>query len=65
MKVATDGGIVCLTGVDSLDRVAGVVTDAAATVVLRSDIIVGSVNANKRHWSLANSSRARELIAAS
>jgi glucose 1-dehydrogenase len=45
------GGIVCLTGVGSGGRVAGLTTaDVAAEVVLRNNVIVGSVNANKRHW---------------
>jgi threonine dehydrogenase-like Zn-dependent dehydrogenase len=44
-------GIVCLTGVGH----GGVVTaaacaDIAASAVLKNDVIVGSVNANKRHW---------------
>ena len=44
-------GIVCLTGVGH----GGVMTsaalaDVAAAAVLRNNVIVGSVNANKRHW---------------
>jgi threonine dehydrogenase-like Zn-dependent dehydrogenase len=45
------GGIVCLTGVGSGGRTIGLSTaDVAATMVLRNNVIVGSVNANKRHW---------------
>jgi len=45
------GGIVCLTGVGSGGRATGLATaDVAAEVVLRNNVIVGSVNANKRHW---------------
>jgi glucose 1-dehydrogenase len=45
------GGIVCLTGVGSGGRTVGFSTaDVAATVVLRNNVVVGSVNANKRHW---------------
>jgi glucose 1-dehydrogenase len=45
------GGTVCLTGVGH----GGVVTadataDIAASAVLNNNLIVGSVNANKRHW---------------
>jgi len=53
-------GIVCLTGVGH----GGVVTsaalaDVAAAVVLRNNVIVGSVNANKRHWYRAGQTLAR------
>jgi threonine dehydrogenase-like Zn-dependent dehydrogenase len=45
------GGIVCLTGVGSGGRTTGFATaDVAATMVLQNNVIVGSVNANKRHW---------------
>jgi len=54
------GGIVCLTGVGH----GGVVTsasvaDVAASAVLRNNVIVGSVNANKRHWYRAGQVLAR------
>jgi glucose 1-dehydrogenase len=54
------GGIVCLTGVGH----GGVVTsasvaDIAAAAVLRNNVIVGSVNANKRHWYRAGQVLAR------
>jgi threonine dehydrogenase-like Zn-dependent dehydrogenase len=53
-------GIVCLTGVGH----GGVVTaaacaDIAASTVLKNNVIVGSVNANKRHWYRAASLLAR------
>ena len=45
------GGILCLTGVGSGGRTVGLPTaDAAAAMVLKNNVIVGSVNANKRHW---------------
>jgi glucose 1-dehydrogenase len=45
------GGVVCLTGVGSGGRTTGFSTaDVAATMVLRNNVVVGSVNANKRHW---------------
>jgi threonine dehydrogenase-like Zn-dependent dehydrogenase len=51
LKAVGAGGIVCLTGVGSGGRTTGFSTaDVAATMVLRNNVIVGSVNANKRHW---------------
>jgi threonine dehydrogenase-like Zn-dependent dehydrogenase len=45
------GGVVCLTGVGSGGRTLGLPTaDVASNVVLRNNVVVGSVNANKRHW---------------
>ena len=54
------GGVVCLTGVGSGGRTAGLSTaDVAADMVLRNNVIVGSVNANKRHWYKAGAALAR------
>ena len=45
------GGVVCLTGVGTGGRTMGLpVADVGANVVLRNNVVVGSVNANKRHW---------------
>jgi threonine dehydrogenase-like Zn-dependent dehydrogenase len=45
------GGIVCLTGVGSGGRSSGLTTaDVAAEMVLRNNVVLGTVNANKRHW---------------
>ena len=45
------GGVVCLTGVGSGGSTVGpAAADVAAGVVLRNNVVVGSVNANKRHW---------------
>jgi glucose 1-dehydrogenase len=45
------GGIVCLTGVGAGGSTVGPpVADVAAAVVLKNNVVVGSVNANKRHW---------------
>src|SRR6187397_3697182 len=45
------GGIVCLTGVGSGGaRYAASIADVAASAVLQNNVVVGSVNANKRHW---------------
>ena len=54
------GGIVCLTGVGSGGRATGLATaDVAAAMVLRNNVVVGSVNANKRHWYKAGEVLAR------
>jgi threonine dehydrogenase-like Zn-dependent dehydrogenase len=45
------GGTVCLTGVGKGGALVGAaIADVAASAVLRNNVIVGSVNANKRHW---------------
>jgi glucose 1-dehydrogenase len=56
-----NGGVICLTGIGSGDRSTGAPTAAemAAEVVLRNNVIVGSVNANKRHWYKASEALAR------
>ena len=54
------GGIVCLTGVGSGGAAAGsAIADVAAGAVLRNNVIVGSVNANKRHWYKAGQALAK------
>jgi threonine dehydrogenase-like Zn-dependent dehydrogenase len=54
------GGIVCLTGVGSGGRTVGLATaDVAAAMVLRNNVVVGSVNANKRHWYKAGEALVR------
>jgi len=51
IQAIAPGGVVCLTGVGSGGRTVGLNTaDAASRVVLRNNVVVGSVNANKRHW---------------
>ena len=54
------GGIVCLTGVGS-GGVGGhrVTADLAADAVLKNKVVVGSVNANKRHWFKGGEALAR------
>jgi glucose 1-dehydrogenase len=55
-----NGGIICLTGIGSGDRRTGAATgDIAAEVVLRNNVVVGSVNANRRHWYKAGEALAR------
>jgi threonine dehydrogenase-like Zn-dependent dehydrogenase len=48
------GGVVCLTGVGAGGIASRAVADVAAAAVLKNNVIVGSVNANKRHWYKAN-----------
>ena len=42
-------GVVCLTGVGSGGRTTGFAADVAAAMVLQNNVVVGSVNANRRH----------------
>ncbi len=46
------GGVVCLTGVGTGGRAvsAPAVADLATAAVLKNNVVVGTVNANKRHW---------------
>jgi threonine dehydrogenase-like Zn-dependent dehydrogenase len=54
------GGVVCLTGVGSGGRTSGLSTaDVAAEIVLQNKVVVGTVNANKRHWYKAGEALAR------
>jgi glucose 1-dehydrogenase len=54
------GGIVCLTGVGTGGMIGGAaVADVAAAAVLKNNAVVGSVNANKRHWYKATQVLAR------
>ena len=60
IKTVAAGGVVCLTGVGSGGRTVGLNTaDVASNVVLRNNVVVGSVNANKRHWYRAGRVLAR------
>jgi threonine dehydrogenase-like Zn-dependent dehydrogenase len=60
VRTVAAGGIVCLTGVGSGGRTTGLPTaDVAAAMVLRNNVVVGSVNANKRHWYKATEALAR------
>jgi threonine dehydrogenase-like Zn-dependent dehydrogenase len=54
------GGVVCLTGVGSGGPTATIPTaDMAAAAVLKNNVVVGSVNANERHWYKAGEVLAR------
>jgi threonine dehydrogenase-like Zn-dependent dehydrogenase len=60
LKSIGAGGILCLTGVGSGGRTTGFATaDIAAEMVLGNNVIIGSVNANKRHWYKAGEALAR------
>src|SRR5262249_26049747 len=51
IRYVGSGGIVCLTGVGDGGSVGQMPTaDAAAAAVLKNNVVVGSVNANKLHW---------------
>ena len=54
------GGVVCLTGLGSGGHASGLpVADLATEAVLKNNVVVGSVNANKRHWYKAGEALAR------
>jgi threonine dehydrogenase-like Zn-dependent dehydrogenase len=53
------GGIICLTGVGAGGVATRAVADVAAAAVLKNNVLVGSVNANKRHWYKATEVLAR------
>jgi threonine dehydrogenase-like Zn-dependent dehydrogenase len=50
--------VVCLTGIGSGGAL-GTTADVAAAAVLNNVVVVGSVNANKRHWYKAGLALAR------
>ncbi len=59
IKKVGSGGIICLTGIGAGGVGQGAVAEVAAAVVLKNNVIVGSVNANKRHWYKAGQNLAR------
>jgi len=48
-KIAA-GGVLCVTGVGAGGLATVAVADVASGSVLKNNVVVGSVNANKRHW---------------
>jgi len=60
MQKVGAGGVLCLTGVGAGGITSRAVADVAAAAVLKNNVMVGSVNANKRHWYKA-SQRLSEL----
>ena len=60
VQAVAPGGILCLTGVGSGSSTAGLAAaEVASQMVLKNNVIVGSVNANKRHWYKAGNALAR------
>jgi len=60
IRAVAPGGVVCLTGVGRSGKVPNIPTaNVAAEVVLGNKVIVGSVNANKRHWYKAEAALTR------
>ena len=54
IQIVGAGGIICLTGVGTGGVASRAVADVAAAAVLKNNVLVGSVNANKRHWYKAS-----------
>lgn len=53
-------GVVCLTGLGQGGAIPKMATaEVASAVVLKNNIVIGSVNANKRHWYLASEALVR------
>ena len=51
MRHVAAGGVLCLTGIGSGGRTNSLpAADMASALVLQNNVVVGSVNANKRHW---------------
>jgi threonine dehydrogenase-like Zn-dependent dehydrogenase len=60
IQAVAPGGVVCLTGVGTGGGAAGTsAADLATDAVLKNKVIVGSVNANRRHWYRAGQALAR------
>jgi glucose 1-dehydrogenase len=54
LQAVAAGGVVCLTGVGSGGAPSALsAADVGTRIVERNNAVVGSVNANRRHWSLA------------
>lgn len=60
IQAMAPGGILCLTGVGTGGtNVHATAADLATRAVLGNNVVVGSVNANKRHWYRASQALAR------
>jgi threonine dehydrogenase-like Zn-dependent dehydrogenase len=53
------GGVVCLVGVGHGGPLGLPTADVAASMVLKNKAVIGSVNANKRHWQQAGEALSR------
>jgi glucose 1-dehydrogenase len=60
LQAIAPGGVVCLTGVGHGGHTTGPgAADLGAAAVLKNNVVVGSVNANRRHWYRAGQALAR------
>ena len=60
LSIIGASGIVCLTGVGHGGAVPKIATaNVASSAVLKNNVVLGSVNANKRHWYKAGAALAR------
>jgi len=60
LSIIGASGIVCLTGVGHGGAVPKIATaNVASSAVLKNNVVLGSVNANKRHWYKAGEALAR------
>jgi threonine dehydrogenase-like Zn-dependent dehydrogenase len=60
LSVIGASGVVCLTGVGHGGAVPKIATaNVASSAVLKNNVVLGSVNANKRHWYKAGEALAR------
>jgi threonine dehydrogenase-like Zn-dependent dehydrogenase len=51
IRAVASGGVVCLTGVGSGGSTSGLApADVAKAIVLQNNVVLGSVNANRRHF---------------
>ena len=51
IRAVGSGGVVCLTGVGSGGDASGLApADVAKAIVLQNNVVLGSVNANRRHF---------------
>ena len=61
LRIIAASGVVCLTGVGHGGQIPKIATagEIASTAVLKNNVVIGSVNANKRHWYKAAEALAR------
>ncbi len=61
LRIIAASGVVCLTGVGHGGQIPKITTAGAiaSAAVLKNNVVIGSVNANKRHWYKAAEALAR------
>lgn len=59
LRAVASGGVVCLTGLGSGGASMGRVADMAAEMVLKNNVVLSRVNADRRHWYRAAEALAR------